>query len=187
MKSNNIQDWLQNDLLRFIISITPAVLAAMILYLLGPKVYLPVSAVVSSFYFAVGVGWVASPIIGLSTGIHPVWLVLLLIFISSESSLIVSLNYDLLEKVPLIGKLMRWIRKKGEGVIEKHELAKDVEFITIFWLMFTPLYGTGPMAMTMVGRLLALSWKKTWMTITLSATARFTFLTFLLYFGWINF
>ncbi len=186
MKLNNFQNWLQNDLLRFIISTTPAVIAAVVLYLLGPKIYLPVSAVVSSFYFAIGVGWITSPIVGLSTGIHPVWLVLLLIFISSESSLIVSLNYDLLEKIPLIGKLMRWIRKKGERVIEKHELAKDVEYITIFWLMFTPLYGTGPMAMTMVGRLLSLNWKKTWLTITLSATARFTILTFLLYLGLIS-
>ena len=186
MRSNSFHDWIKNDLLRFIISITPAVSAAVILYLLGPKIYLPVSAVVSSFYFAVGVGWITSPIVGLSTGIHPIWLVLLLIFISTESSLIVSLNYDLLEKIPLIGRLMRWIRKKGEHIIDKHELAKDVEYISIFWLMFIPIYGTGPMSMTMVGRLLALNWKKTWLTITISATARFTIITFLLYLGWLS-
>lgn len=186
MKLNSFQKWLENDLLRFLISIVPAVLAAIILYLLGPRIYLPVSAVVSSFYFAVGVGWITSPIVGLSTGLHPFWLVLLLIFISTESSLIVSLNYELLEKIPLIGRLMRWIRKKAEQVIEKHELARDVEFISIFWLMFIPIYGTGPMSMTMVGRLLSLNWKKTWLTITLSATARFTIIILLLYLGWIN-
>ena len=186
MKLNSFQNWLQNDLLRFLISITPAVLAGLILYILGPKIYLPVSAVVSSFYFAVGVGWITSPIVGLSTGINPVWLVLLLIFISTESSLIVSLNYDLLEKIPLIGRFMRWIRKKAEKVIEKHELARDVEYVSIFWLMFVPIYGTGPMIMTMVGRLLSLNWKKTWLTITLSATARFTIIIILLYVGWIS-
>lgn len=186
MKSNSFKNWFQNDLLRFLISITPAVLAAVIVYLLGPNIYIPVSGVVSSFYFAVGVGWITSPIVGLSTGLNPVWLVLLLIFISTESSLIVNLNYELLEKIPLIGRFMRWIRKKAKNVIEKHELARDVEFITIFWLMFVPIYGTGPMVMTMVGRLLSLNWKKTWLTITLSATTRFTIITFLLYLGLIN-
>jgi len=183
---NYFQNWLENDILRFLFSIIPAVSAALIIYLLGPKVYLPVSAVVSSFYFAVGVGWITSPIVGLSTGIHPVWLVLLLIFISTESSLVVSLNYELLEKIPGIGKLMQWIRKKAENVIEKHELARDVEFFSIFWLMFIPIYGTGPMSMTMVGRLLSLNWKKTWLTITFSATARFTIIILLLYLGWIS-
>ncbi len=182
MKWNELTGW-KKDLLIFSISISPAVIAAVVLYLMGPEVYLPVAAVVSSFYFAVGVGWITSPAIGLTTGIHPVWLILLLVFISTESSLVVSVNYDLLEKIPLLGRGVKAIRKRSQRIIDKYELAKNVEYMTIFWLMFLPVYGTGPMAMSLVGRLLALEKLKVWLTITLSSVTRYTLIIGIMYYG----
>ncbi|MBS3817060.1 MAG: small multi-drug export protein [Candidatus Thermoplasmatota archaeon] len=186
MIKNRISDLLEDPVIRFFISISPAVIAALFCVLLGPEVYLPVGGVFLSFYFALGVGWIASPVIGISSGMNPVILVALLVFISSESSLIVSANYDILEKIPLFGRMMKGIRKKAGKVIKKHDLAENVEYFSIFWLMFLPLYGTGPMVMTLVGRLLNLSWKKVWAVITLSALTRFTLITGLLYLGYIS-
>ncbi len=164
-------------------SITPAVLAIVVLYLLGPDFYLPVAAVFTTYYFALGMGWITSPAVGLHTGMHPVVLTLILIFIAMESSLIVSVNYDLLEKIPLVGKFIKKLRKKAKSVIEKRDLTKDVSYFTIFWLMFIPIYGTGPMVMSVIGRLLGLDWKPLWLTISLSACFRYSLLVVVMSFG----
>ncbi len=170
---------------RFFISISTAVIVTLLCYLLGPGVYVPVSSVFISFFFAVGVGWLASPVIGISLGINPIILVILLVFISSESSLIVSSNYDLLEYLPFIGSGMKKLREKASKVIKKKELGKETGYLSIFWMMFLPLYGTGPLVMTLVGRLLGLNWKKVWVAITLSALTRFGMITGLIYLGFI--
>lgn len=173
----------KKDLIILFITILPAIVVAAILYMMGPDVYLPAAAVVGNFYFAIGVGWITSPLVGLITGINPILLVLFLVFVSMESSLIVSVNYDILEKIPLLGRGIRGVRKRAERIIEKHELAKNVGYISIFWLMFTPLYGTGPMSMSFVGRILALDWLKVWITISLSSLTRYTLLVLVIYYG----
>lgn len=167
----------------FMLSILPALIAAAIVLILGREVYLSVLAVVINYYFVVGVGWITSPVVGLLTGMNPIWLLILLVFISMESSLIVSVNYDLLEKIPLLGRAMRWIRTRAGKVVEKHSLAADVEYMTLFWLMFIPIYGTGPMMMSFVGRILSLEWWKVWLTITVSSIVRYTLLISIIYLG----
>ncbi|MFP4000563.1 MAG: hypothetical protein ACLFSM_01665 [Thermoplasmata archaeon] len=176
----------EDPVIRFLISIFPAVIGAVLLYLLGSDIYMPVSKVFIAFYFALGVGWILSPAIALASGIHPVWVILILVFISSESSLIVSANYPLLEKVPLLGTYMKRLRSRAMDVIEKKKIIKKVEYLGIFWLMFLPVYGFGPNVMTLVGRLLGLEWKRVWAVITFSAAVRFSLVTVLLYIGYLS-
>ncbi|MFW6144650.1 MAG: hypothetical protein ACOC55_03680, partial [Candidatus Natronoplasma sp.] len=102
----------------------------------------------------------------------------------SESSLIVSASYDLLEKVPLLGRLLKAVRRRASNLIENKDLRENVGYLSIFWLMFTPIYGSGPLVMTLVGRLLNLDWRKVWAVITLSAATRFTLVTILIYYGY---
>ncbi len=161
-------------------TVSPAVIITLLVYSLGPDFYLPVAAVTASFFFGVHTGWIISPVAGLSAGLDPFWLFLLLVLLSVESSLIVSANYDLLEKAPLLGRLMERVRSKAVSVIEKNEFVAKMEFVSIFCLMFIPVYGTGPLSMSLVGRLLGLDWIKVWLTISLSASARFALIIFLL-------
>ncbi len=171
------------DVSYLFLTISPALAAAFLIILLGPSVYLPVSAVLLNYYFAVGVGWVTSPLVGLAAGMKPWLLVILLVFIAVQSSFFVTVNYDLLEKIPLLGRLFLRTRKKAERVIDKHELAKDISYIGIFWLMFLPVFGTGPMVMSLVGRILALQWWKVWLTISLSAVVRYSLVVIVVYYG----
>lgn len=176
------EGWIE-DLLIFFLTLIPAFIVGAIIYAMGSDVYIPVLAVVSNFYFVVGVGWITSPAIGIAAGLHPLGVLVLLVFVSMESSLVVSVNYDLLEKTPLIGKFMKKIREKALKTIEKYSLARGIEYVSIFWLMFLPLYGTGPMIMSFVGRILGLDWLKVWLTIGLSALARYTLLVLFVYYG----
>ena|GEM_PF-1813293 len=177
---------ISNIFSRFFISILPAVFAVIILYLLGPEIYMPALRIFLAFYFALGVGWILSPALALASGIHPVGIVILLVFISSQSSLIVSANYPLLEKIPYLGLYVKSLRKKAESIIKEKELVEKAGYLSIFWLMFLPVYGTGPNVMTLAGRLLAFEWKRVWLTVTLSATVRFSIITILLYFGYLK-
>ena len=171
------------DVSYLFITIIPAFAAAIFIILLGPSVYFPVSAVLLNYYFAVGVGWVTSPFVGLAAGMRPWLLIILLVFVAVQSSFFVTVNYDLLEKIPLLGRLFVRTRKKAERVIDKHELAKDISYIGIFWLMFLPVFGTGPMVMSFVGRILALRWWKVWLTISLSAAVRYSLVVGAVYYG----
>lgn len=177
---------ISNPFSRFFISIIPAIFAVIVFYLLGPDIYMPAVSVLLAFYFALGVGWVVAPALAIASGMNPIGVVIFLVFISSESSLIVSANYPLLEKIPIIGRYMKKLRRKASKTIEERELVKNVGYVSIFWLMFLPLYGTGPNVMTLVGRLLGLEWKRVWSVVTFSATVRFTIITTLLYFGYLN-
>ncbi|MGM0511059.1 MAG: hypothetical protein ACQESD_08090 [Thermoplasmatota archaeon] len=179
-------DGWRRDLKFFLFSITPAIIALIIIFMMGSGVYLSLLAVLVNFYFAIGLGWITSPVVGLSTGVHPFWLLVFMVFVATESSLIVSLNYDVLEKVPLLGRGIRYTREKAEEVIEKHELAQSVSYFTLFWLMFIPIYGTGPMVMSFIGRILALDWWKVWVTISLSALTRYSLIIGLVYYGIFN-
>lgn len=161
-------------------TVSPAVIVALIIYSLGPDLYLPAAAVTTAFFFGVHAGWIISPLAGVSAGLDPSWLFLFLVFLSTESSLIVSANYDLLERIPLLGGLMRRVRNKAASVIEKNAFVARMEFVSIFCLMFIPIYGTGPLSMSLVGRLLGLNWVKVWLTISFSAAARFALIVFLL-------
>jgi len=171
---------------KFFISILPVIFVVIVLYLLGPEIYTPAASIFLAFYFALGVGWVVAPVIGLAYGIHPVVVIGYLVFISSQSSLIVSVNYPLLEKIPLLGLYMARLRRKAGNIIEEKEMVKKVGFVSIFWLMFLPVYGTGPNVMTLVGRLLDLEWKRVWAVVTFSAVSRFSIITTLLYYGYLN-
>ena len=176
----------KDPLTRFYISIMPAILAIVFIYSLGPDIYIPAFRVFMAFYFALGVGWIISPAIALASGIHPINVVILLVFISSQSSLIVSANYPILEKIPYLGSYMNRLRNKAIKIIEKREMVEKVGYLGIFWLMFLPVYGSGPNVMTLVGRFLGLGWKRVWLVITLSATVRFSIVTTLIYLGYIS-
>ncbi len=171
---------------RFIISILPALVVASFIYLLGPEVYRPAFAIFLTFYFGVAVGWIAAPAIGIAGGLHPLSVILLLVFISSQSSLIVSANYPLLEKIPYFGRYVKKIRTKAGELIERKDYGKNIGLVTIFWLRFLPIYGTGPNVMTLVGMILDLEWKRVWLTITLSALTRFSLVTAFVYYGYLN-
>lgn len=184
IKNSNILN--EDPLLRFLVSILPVIIAVCLLYILGPAIYIPVTKVFLAFYFALGVGWIVSPAIALASGMHPISVVIILVFISSQSALIVSANYPFLEKIPFLGAYMKRLRNKAIKVIKKREALEKVEYISIFWLMFLPLYGSGPNVMTLVGRLLGLEWKSVWGVITFSATVRFSLVTTLVYLGYIT-
>ena len=183
LKSFIPEEGFKRDITILFFSILPALIAVGIIYSLGPNVYLSVLAVFLNFYIVIGVGWITSPIVGLSTGLQPFWLLFLLVFISTESSLIVSVNYDILEKIPYLGDIMKNIRERANKVIKKNKLAKNASYITIFWLMFIPIYGTGPMVMTLVGRIISLEWWKVWFTITLSSITRYSIIIIIVHYS----
>lgn len=166
-----------------LLTLVPALAAAVIILLLGPDIYLAVSAVLLNYYFALGVGWLTSPWVGLKAGLTPWALLSLLVFVAVQSSFFVSVNYDLIERVPLLGKFVKKTRNKADRVIEKHEIAKDISYIGIFWLTFLPFYGTGPMVMSFVGRILSLEWWKVWTTISISAFTRYSLVVAVVYYG----
>ena len=169
--------------LRPLIPISLAMFVATLIYISGPDYYIPLLAVVTTFFGAVGTGSVSCLFVGRALRVNSLVLILLVAFMESDMSLFVTLNYDFILKIPLLGKLLNRYEGMARKLLEKKKFVEGLELYTIFILMFIPWYGTGAITMSLVGRILSLEWKKVWATISLASLIRTALIVSLLYLG----
>ncbi len=158
-----------------------ALLVVFAIYISGPENYIPIAQVVITFFGAVGTGSVSCLFVGRALNINPLLLIFIVAFMESDMSLFVTLNYDLLATLPYLGKLLKKYENKAGEIIKKRKFIEGLELYTIFILMFIPVYGTGAITMSLVGRLLSLNWKKVWIVISLASLSRTTIIVLILY------
>ncbi len=166
---------------RIAIPVLLALVVVFTIYISGPENYIPLAQVVITFFGAVGTGSVSCLFVGRALNINPFLLIFIVAFMESDMSLFVTLNYDLLAALPYLGKLLKKYENKASEIIKKRKFIEGLELYTIFILMFIPVYGTGAITMSLVGRLLSLNWKKVWVVISLASLSRTTIIVLILY------
>ena len=140
-------------------------------------------ATITTFFFAYGTGEISSIVVGCALGLNPFIPALIVTYIESDISLFITLNFDYLIKIPRLGKYIAAYEKKAENIIKKRKSLRNISFFFIFIMMFIPLHGTGAITMTLVGRILALGEKATWLAVTLGSLARSLLIASLIYVG----
>ncbi len=166
---------------RIAIPVLLALVVVFAIYISGPGNYIPLAQVVITFFGAVGTGSVSCLFVGRALNINPFLLIFIVAFMESDMSLFVTLNYDLLASLPYLGKLLKKYENKASEIIKKRKFIEGLELYTIFILMFIPVYGTGAITMSLVGRLLSFNWKKVWIVISLASLSRTTIIVLILY------
>ncbi len=166
---------------RIAIPVLLALVVIFAIYISGPENYIPLAQVVITFFGAVGTGSVSCLFVGRALNINPFLLIFIVAFMESDMSLFVTLNYDLLAALPYLGKLLKKYENKASEIIKKRKFIEGLELYTIFILMFIPVYGTGAITMSLVGRLLSLNWKKVWIVISLASLSRTSIIVLILY------
>ncbi len=169
--------------LRFAIPFILAGAVAAGIYLAGPYVYERSAAEVAVFFGAVGTGAVTAVITGVALGLHPVYAALLVTFMESDMSLFISLNFDIILDIPVIGKVVKKYMEKARRIIERRRFVEGMELVAIYTIMFIPFYGTGAITMTLVGKILGLDWREVWLTVTLASLTRSMIVAYLTYAG----
>ncbi len=168
-------------LIRFFLPILLAFPVAFLILISGE--FPAYAATVGTFFFAFGTGEISAIIVGSALGLNPFIPALLVAFIESDMSLFIAWNFDYLKKIPKIGKYIAKYEEKGAEVIKSRKSLENLGFFFIFSAMFVPLHGTGAITMTLVGRILALGEKRTWLAVTLGSLVRSLLVASLIFIG----
>ncbi len=106
---------------------------------------------------------------GISQGIHPVLMALSIAFIDIVVALFLVWNYDLAKEIPLVGSFMKKVEEKGRGVEDKYGWIKPLRFIGIVLFVIIPFQGSGGMVGSIVGRLIGMTPRNTFLAICIGA------------------
>ncbi len=171
--------------LKFMIPWVFATLVFLMIYFSGPSCYNRLALVASVNFLDVISGEITAILVGINSGLNPLVVTSFIIFIESDISLIVALNFDILKKPPKMGKRLITYEKKIKNLIEKKSWLKTAAFFGVILITAVPSYGTGALPATIIGRLLGLGWKKSWLAVTIGAAARSVLISLIIYFGYI--
>lgn len=94
--------------------------------------------------------------LGVADGFHPMVMALTVFMVDCCMAMIISWNYYILEKIPLIGRIFTYLKKKGAATLEKHPGLKSGAFLGIFAIVSLPFIGAGGTTSAIVGRMIGL-------------------------------
>ncbi|MDV0444143.1 small multi-drug export protein [Methanorbis rubei] len=85
------------------------------------------------------------------------WWQITLGIVASDMALavIIAYNFDLLLRIPLLGRLLRYFTKKTNEILQKHRWIEGLSLIGLFLFMYIPFMGSSAINTTIVGRLLS--------------------------------
>lgn len=86
-------------------------------------------------------------------------------FVDFAVALFMYYNWDIVEKIPVLGKWLIKFEEKQRSRLASKKIKKDIAFVFLALFVAFPFQGTGGMGGTVVGRLIGLSAKETLVTI----------------------
>ena len=79
-------------------------------------------------------------------------------------AIIIAYNFDLLLRLPLLGRVLRYFTTKTNEILQKYLWIKGLSLVGLFLFMYIPFMGSSAINTTIVGRLLSVP-PKTLLTI----------------------
>jgi len=101
--------------------------------------------------------------------INPISMALAVAFIDIVVALFLVWNYDLAKKIPLVGQFMIKIEDKGRNFEEKYGWVKPLRFFGIVLFVMVPFQGSGGLVGSIVGRLIGMKPRNTFIAISIGA------------------
>jgi len=116
---------------------------------------------------------------GISLGMTPITMFLLVVYIDMTFALLIIWNYDLLHKLPLCGEALKKIEHSGIQLWNKHPWLDRLAFIGLVIFVFIPFHGTGATTSAILGRIIGMKSLKTFFAIMVgSITGTFFMISF---------
>ncbi|HJJ38678.1 MAG TPA: small multi-drug export protein, partial [Methanocorpusculum sp.] len=86
---------------------------------------------------------------------YPLWTVILgIVALDFLMALFISLNFDLLLKIPLVGPWFRWIMRGADKIIRKKKWIENLSSAGLLIFMYIPLQGSGALTTSVIARIL---------------------------------
>ncbi len=95
-------------------------------------------------------------IVPLAIGLgYPIWVIFLgVVGMDIVTATFISFNFDLLLKVPLVGRWIRWIMRTADKLRKTKPWIEQLSSAGLLLFMYIPLQGSGSMTCSVLGRLL---------------------------------
>lgn len=85
---------------------------------------------------------------------YPIWLICFgIILMDMMSSILIALNFDLLEKIPFVGDLIRRFMDGANSIRKKKPWIEQLSHLGLLIFMYIPSQGSGATNTTILGRL----------------------------------
>lgn len=104
-----------------------------------------------------------------TTPFAPALVALAIAFVDIIIGLFLVWNFDLARKLPVIGKYIRMVESKGEGILQKHRWVRKLAFTGIVLFVMIPFQGSGAVGASIVGRVIGLNPWRIWASIIIGA------------------
>ncbi|HJJ31059.1 MAG TPA: small multi-drug export protein [Methanocorpusculum sp.] len=86
---------------------------------------------------------------------YPLWTVVVgIVVLDLLVALFISLNFDLLLKIPIVGQWFRWIMRGADNVLKKKKWVENLSSAGLLIFMYIPLQGSGAMTTSIIARIL---------------------------------
>ena len=106
---------------------------------------------------------------GMSVDVPGTWdLAYIVMWTNAASAFFYAFNIDLLERLPLIGPLMRDMRANATQMLEGHRWLRRLSTVGVGLFVVLPVPGSGSLGGAIVGRLLGVSKRATFLAVTLA-------------------
>ncbi|HJJ99444.1 MAG TPA: small multi-drug export protein [Methanocorpusculum sp.] len=112
---------------------------------------------IDDFFAAIGV-------IPSAIGDIPPWIICFgIILMDMMSSILIALNFDILEKIPFVGSLIHRLVAGADSVRKKKPWIEQCSHLGLLIFMYLPFQGSGAITTTILGRLLGVkAWTVFW-------------------------
>jgi len=127
-------------------------------------------------YFFTPLGMEIGVSVGLGLGIDVHLVVLFMLVIDGLSAMFLIWNLDYSRLIPGIGRLIKYSEEKGSKALKKYKWVDRLAFLGLVLFVMIPLYGTGSILGTIVGRILGVDSWKTWFAVVIGSGIRLTLL-----------
>ena len=91
--------------------------------------------------------------------------------IDSVVSLFVVWNYDLVKKIPILGRFVKKVEELGRKGSKEYAWVRPLKFTGIVLFVMVPFQGSGGLVGSILGRLIGMRASTTWLAVTIGALA----------------
>jgi hypothetical protein len=95
--------------------------------------------------------------VGIALGFPWWYMALSIVMIDVETCLFMLLNFDLVYKIPYLGRLMQNLTEKTREIIERHHWLTDLYFFAIVLMVMVPVLGSGGVRGSIAGKILSMN------------------------------
>lgn len=107
--------------------------------------------------------------IALANG-YPAWIICFgIVLMDMMSSILIALNFDLLEKIPFVGGLIRRFMDGANSIRKKSPWVEQLSNLGLLIFMYIPLQGSGATNTTILGRLFGMRARTVFWIVSISS------------------